>query len=70
MIAAEPDTVSEQTEKPAKLSWAARLKQGLSKSRNQMAKSLASVFGGGKIDEDLYEELEPVLVTRDMGIVA
>lgn len=70
VIAAEPDTVSEQTEKPAKLSWTARLKQGLSKSRNQMAKSLASVFGGGKIDEDLYEELETVLLTSDMGIEA
>lgn len=53
-----------------KLGWAARLKQGLSKSRNQMAKSLASVFGGGQIDEDLYEELETVLLTSDMGIEA
>ena len=35
-----------------------------------MAKSLASVFGGGKIDEDLYEELETVLLTSDMGIEA
>ncbi|MDO4693992.1 MAG: signal recognition particle-docking protein FtsY [Eikenella sp.] len=52
------------------LSWAARLKQGLSKSRNQMAKSLAGVFGGGQIDEDLYEELETVLLTADMGIEA
>lgn len=53
-----------------KLGWAARLKQGLSKSRNHMAKSLAGVFGGGKIDEDLYEELETVLLTSDMGIEA
>lgn len=59
-----------ETDKPARLGWAARLKQGLSKSRNQMAKSLASVFGGGKIDEDLYEELETVLLTSDMGIEA
>ena len=44
-------------EQPAALGWAARLRQGLSKSRQQMAKSLAIVFGGGKIDEDLYEEL-------------
>ena len=50
--------------------WTARLKQGLSKSRNKMAKSLAGVFGGGKIDEDLYEELETVLLTSDMGIEA
>ena len=57
-------------EQPAALGWAARLRQGLSKSRQQMAKSLASVFGGGKIDEDLYEELETVLLTSDMGIEA
>ena len=50
--------------------WTARLKQGLSKSRDKMAKSLAGVFGGGKIDEDLYEELETVLLTSDMGIEA
>ena len=46
------------------------MKQGLSKSRDHMAKSLAGVFGGGKIDEDLYEELETVLLTSDMGIEA
>ena len=53
-----------------KLSWAARLKQGLTKSRDKMAKSLAGVFGGGQIDEDLYEELETVLITSDMGMEA
>ena len=53
-----------------KLGWAARLKQGLTKSRDKMAKSLAGVFGGGQIDEDLYEELETVLITSDMGIEA
>lgn len=53
-----------------KRGWASRLKAGLSKSRNQMAKSLAGVFGGGKIDEDLYEELETTLLISDMGIEA
>ncbi|WP_082158295.1 signal recognition particle-docking protein FtsY [Neisseria elongata] len=58
-------------EQPAETGgWAARLKQGLSKSRDKMAKSLAGVFGGGKIDEGLYEELETVLLTSDMGIEA
>lgn len=60
-----PAPVEEQ-----KLSWAARLKQGLTKSRDKMAKSLAGVFGGGQIDEDLYEELETVLITSDMGMEA
>ena len=73
------DTVSEAVEQVQeavatteehKLSWAARLKQGLTKSRDKMAKSLAGVFGGGQIDEDLYEELETVLITSDMGMEA
>ena len=73
------DTVSEAVEQVQeavatteehKLSWATRLKQGLTKSRDKMAKSLAGVFGGGQIDEDLYEELETVLITSDMGMEA
>lgn len=51
-------------------SWTARLKQGLSKSRDKLGKSLAGVFGGAEIDDDLYEELETVLLTSDMGIEA
>ena len=69
----EDQPVAEQSaeEQPAETGgWTARLKQGLSKSRDKMAKSLAGVFGGGKIDEDLYEELETVLLTSDMGIEA
>ena len=71
--AVEDQPVEEQPaeEQPAETGgWTARLKQGLSKSRDKMAKSLTGVFGGGKIDEDLYEELETVLLTSDMGIEA
>ena len=69
--AAEPEPEpSAPAEEAARPSWAARLRQGLAKSRNQMAKSLAGVFGGGQIDEDLYEELETVLITSDMGMEA
>lgn len=63
-------TAAEEDHAQTKLSWASRLKQGLTKSRDKMAKSLAGVFGGGKIDEDLYEELETVLITSDMGMEA
>lgn len=59
-----------ETDKKSSLSWAERLKKGLAKSRDKLGKSLATVFGGGKIDEDLYEELETVLLTADMGIDA
>ncbi|WP_018152360.1 signal recognition particle-docking protein FtsY [Leeia oryzae] len=59
---AEPET--------PRLGWAARLKQGLSKTRQQFTKQLAGLFGGGQIDEALYEELETVLLTADMGVDA
>ena len=55
---------------PKKASWTERLKAGLSKTRDKLGKSLAGLFGGGKIDEDLYEELETVLLTADMGVPA
>ena len=69
VIAETPAEAPAPAEEP-KLSWAARLKQGLTKSRDKMAKSLAGVFGGGQIDEDLYEELETVLIASDMGMEA
>ncbi len=50
--------------------WAERLKQGLSRTRSQLGNQLASLFGGGKIDEDVYEELETILLTSDVGISA
>ena len=53
-----------------KLSWTERLKAGLSKTRDKLGKQLAGLFGGGQIDEDLYEELETVLLTSDMGVAA
>ncbi|WP_416192786.1 signal recognition particle-docking protein FtsY [Neisseria sp. CCUG12390] len=68
--AATTQSLPEDDGAQTKLSWASRLKQGLTKSRDKMAKSLAGVFGGGKIDEDLYEELETVLITSDMGMEA
>ena len=54
----------------ANLSWTARLKQGLAKTRNQLGNQLASLFGGGKIDAEVYEELETILLTSDVGINA
>jgi len=55
-------------EKPK--SWAARLKSGLSKTRQQISGQMASLFGGGKIDEETYEDLESILLTSDVGIDA
>ncbi|BCM24554.1 hypothetical protein ZMTM_08130 [Methyloradius palustris] len=52
------------------LSWAEKLKQGLSRTRNQLGGQLVGLFGGGKIDDDVYEELETILLTSDVGVAA
>ncbi|MBC7788043.1 MAG: signal recognition particle-docking protein FtsY [Methylophilaceae bacterium] len=55
---------------PVKSSLTERLKQGLSKTRQQFSSQLASLFGGGKIDADVYDELETILLTSDVGVAA
>lgn len=58
-------------EKPQKLGFYARLKQGLSRTGNQLASGLGDLFLGKKIiDDDLLEELESQLLMSDVGIEA
>ena len=48
-----------------------RLKEGLTKSRNNIGSGVDSVFmGHTKIDDDFYEDLEEILVMGDVGIHA
>jgi len=62
-----PDKIpANGVEKPA-LSWVERLKSGLARTGSQ----LSDLFSrGGKIDDDLYEELETILITSDVGMDA
>ena len=54
-----------------KLGFFERLKNGLTKTRNNIVSSIDSVFNGFKtIDDDFYEELEEILVMGDIGIKA
>lgn len=55
---------------PTPVSFAQRLKQGLAKTRQQFSSQLATLFGGGKIDADTYDELETILLTSDIGVAA
>ena len=56
-------SVSEQSNS----GWVARLKSGLARTGSQ----LTDLFSrGGKIDDDLYEELETILITADVGMDA
>ena len=57
--------VSEQ-----KAGFASKIRQGLSRTRQNLGKQLSGLFGGGKIDEALYEELETILLTADAGVNA
>ncbi len=49
----------------------ARLKEGLSKTRNNIVHGIDAVFSGfSAIDEDFYEELEEILIMGDIGVNA
>ncbi len=52
---------------PESKSWLGRLTSGLARTGGQLASLLVP---GGKIDEDLYEELETILITADVGMDA
>ena len=48
-----------------------RLKEGLTKTRNNIVHGIDSVFNGfSNIDEDFYEELEEILIMGDIGVGA
>ncbi len=48
-----------------------KLKQGLSKTRNNLVKGIDSLFSGfSELDDDFYEELEEILIMADIGITA
>lgn len=56
---------------PAKPGWAQRLRNGLAKTREKLGGQVASLFGAGrKIDDALYEELETILLSADVGVEA
>jgi fused signal recognition particle receptor len=66
-----PKETIQAPEKTQKTSFFTRLKQGLSKTRQNFTDSLASlVLGRKEIDDDLLDELEMILLTADVGIDA
>ena len=54
------------TSSPQRQSWLGKLKAGLGKT----AAGIASVFGGSRIDEALFEDLESALLMADAGVSA
>ena len=67
----KPDTLSSSEQAPEQeISWTERLKQGLSRTRSQLGNQLSSLFSSGKISDEVYEELETILITSDVGVNA
>ncbi|MBX3629866.1 MAG: signal recognition particle-docking protein FtsY [Nitrosomonas sp.] len=68
-----PDIItSEEIREEVKpMSFASKLRLGLTRTRQNLGRQLSGLFGGGgKIDEELYEELETILLTADTGVNA
>ncbi len=56
---------------PPKKSWTARLSQGLKRTRSHFTDKLSNLVLGKKtIDDELFEELETILLLADVGIEA
>ena len=58
------------TESGPALSWRERLFGGLARTRAQLGGKLKSIFSRGKVDDELLEELETLLLTSDVGLEA
>ena len=64
----EPAEEETEEEPVKKKGFFRRLFAGMSKTRNNLAEGLRSLFGGSRIDEDFYEELEEILIMADIGV--
>lgn len=59
----------EPVEKPKeKKGWFGRLRQGLSRSSDRLSESLTAVFIKKKLDDEMLEELEDILIQSDLGV--
>ena len=66
---ADADTAP-ATASPPELSWRERLKAGLTRTREQWGGKLKSIFAHGRVDDELLESLETLLLTSDVGMEA
>jgi len=62
--------VEPEVKPEARPSWRDRLFKGLAKTRAQWGGKFKGMFSRGKVDDQLLEELETLLLTSDVGIEA
>ncbi len=67
-----PDAPVQEAAGPEeKTGFFARLKKGLSKTRDSLSGGIDNLLNGyAQIDDDLYDELEEIMITGDMGVHA
>ncbi len=53
---------------PADGNWFARLKQGLSRTKQGLLGPLEDLLRRGRIDEEFYADLEAALIQADVGV--
>jgi len=67
--AEQVEEILEETEEEESLSWLQRLKEGLTKSRENIVGQISSLLSlHGSIDEELWEDIEAILIQADIGI--
>lgn len=68
----EPQNTQAQSEEPGAVqeekSWLGKLTSGLGKTSSKLTTGIASVITKRKLDDDMLESLEEVLLTSDMGV--
>jgi fused signal recognition particle receptor len=62
--------MSNATDNQPRRSWRERLFAGLAKTRQSIGGSVRSLFARGKVDDELLEELETLLLSADVGVEA
>ena len=67
----EEEELSEEEKAEAKISFWERLKKGLTKTKNALFGSVHDLLSNFvRVDEDLLEELEEILIMSDIGVYA
>ncbi len=62
--------MSDATDNQPRRSWRERLFAGLAKTRQSIGGSVRGLFARGKVDDELLEELETLLLSADVGVEA
>ncbi len=67
-VAVDPGETAAGEPAPPKRSWWTRLKDGLARSSSSIGTGISEIFTKRKLDADMLEELEDVLIRADLGV--